>query len=739
MSEEQITLEQTEKELQDNFYINVLGINPTMELYTDGMYNGILFENKVNINRLDSVLMQSIKYLSGIRNRGKLLPYYIINTDFTDKKSYVYKSEDYLKEIEKVYFGAFSQNNNNPNLTPRSIDSLDWGDNREDRIKLQRYVAEVEKKPKWTKYHVDFHNILGLAKEYYNMNPSKDMLLDVEDGELRKPNLLKDRIIPYKKDDNNAFSSIMDCLNTKLQQKELGAFFTPPKYAEISQKMLLDYIKEIEAKNKDYIVIDRAAGCGALFDGLPDEVLKHCVLSTLEPNEYLILKEKFGDKALVVVPPMDALKYDIIPAEIDNDGNIINDVIREKIEDKNTVVIMYENPPYSEVAGGTIYDNTKRNAWKQSFVCNEMKKEHKGVATNDLTNLFIWSAFKYYLRDEDDTYILYSPIKYWKSLGIVNKNYKKAFIVNRREFHATDGAIALIQWMNKDSDIEEIDAKVFEKNIDIKIRKVHKLMSEAYDKRKFEDDTLEGIICEANGLEFNKNGRQIRVKSIYNFNIVGYIVSAGNDIDIKHIYLTRQGISYGNGFFLRNDNYISKLPLFVTSIPNDTTNKWYNRGLLNKTLDGGDSYLKDENFLKKCFIYTCLSFNNKCRSLNGSDGRLYRNELCFDKNTIASKDLVNFKTTKEEQNLIDLYYDILEEIKDKKEYNSKYSYGPFQIREEINTKREERYLKPNGYEVVKKVYNYKELNGQLLRLRDLLREYFNRNIIDDLFKYELIK
>ena len=737
--DKEITLEQTEKELQDNFYINVLGINPTIELNTDGMYNGILFENKININRLDSTLMQSIKYLSGIRNRGRLLPYYIINTDFTDEKSYVYKSEDYLEEIEKVYFGAFSQNNNNPNLVPRPIDILDWGKNREDRIKIQKYIAEVEKEPKWTKYHVDFYNILGLAKEYYGMNPSKDMLLDVEDGELRKPNLLKDRIIPYTEDDNNAFSSIMDCLNTRLQQKELGAFFTPPQYAEISQKMLLDYIEEIKTKNKDYIVIDRAAGCGALFEGLPDEVLSHCVLSTLEPNEYLILKEKFGDKALVVVPPMDALKYDIIPAETDNEGNIINDVIREKIGDKNTVVIMYENPPYSEVAGGNIHDNTKKNAWKQSFVCNEMKKEYKGVVTNDLTNLFIWSAFKYYLRDEDDTYILYSPIKYWKSLHIVNKEYRKAFIVNRKEFHATDGAITLIQWMNKDSDIEEIKADVVGEGIDIRIRKVYSLMSKAYDKRKFDDDTNDGIICEVNGLEFNDDGRQISVQPKYNSNIMGYIVSAGNDIDIKKVYLARWGIYNGHGFYLRNDNYIEKLPLFVAALPNDTTNKWYNRGLLNKTLDGGDSYLKDENFIKKCFIYTCLSFNNKCRSLNGSDGRLYHNELCFDKNTIASRDLPRFKLTKEEENLINLYYEILDEIKDKKEYNPNYTYGPYQIREEINTKREEKYLKPNGYEVIKKVFNYKELNSKLLQLRDLLRVYFNNNIIDDLFKYELIK
>lgn len=171
--EDKVSLEQNEKELQDNFYINILGIEPTIELNTDGLYKGILFENKVNINRLEAVLMQSIKYLSNIRNRGRLLPYYIINTDFTDQRSYVYKSEDYLEYIEQVYFGAFSQNNNNPNLIAKPIESLDWGTDRKHRIKLQQIIAEVEKQPKWQKYHVDFYNILGLAKEYYSMNPRR--------------------------------------------------------------------------------------------------------------------------------------------------------------------------------------------------------------------------------------------------------------------------------------------------------------------------------------------------------------------------------------------------------------------------------------------------------------------------------------------------------------------------------------------------------------------------------------
>lgn len=69
------------------------------------------------------------------------------------------------------------------------------------------------------------------------------------------------------------------------------------------------------------------------------------------------------------------------------------------------------------------------------------------------------------------------------------------------------------------------------------------------------------------------------------------------------------------------------------------------------TSDGGDAYTKDADFLKSCLIYTCLSNQNKCLSFNGSYGRYYRNELCFDTtngNTVTSKNLSKMKLDKDE-------------------------------------------------------------------------------------------
>ena len=73
-----------------------------------------------------------------------------------------------------------------------------------------------------------------------------------------------------------------------------------------------------------------------------------------------------------------------------------------------------------------------------------MKNEVKGVAKNDLANLFIWSGFEKYLRYETDSYVLFSPVKYFKSQNLVNKNFQKGFIFNRKYFHVGASALSCV-------------------------------------------------------------------------------------------------------------------------------------------------------------------------------------------------------------------------------------------------------------------------------------------------------
>ena len=122
-----------------------------------------------------------------------------------------------------------------------------------------------------------------------------------------------------------------------------------------------------------------------------------------------------------------------------------------------------------------------------------MKKEYKGVALNDLSNLFIWSGFKFYLKKPTDSYILYAPTKYWRNQSLVNKKFEDGFLCNRKEFHANQvSAIGCIWWKNiYDTDTKEITLTPYDiKNKitsratnDITIKKAFYNLSYAYDKR----------------------------------------------------------------------------------------------------------------------------------------------------------------------------------------------------------------------------------------------------------------
>ena len=105
----------TEREGQIVFYETFLPrINPALTLDeiladdNDGVLNGNLLEFKLHIQDLNAVLFQCVKYLSARRIKGKPVPANIVLIDLCGETAYLYRSSDYLKDIEKVYDGGAS-------------------------------------------------------------------------------------------------------------------------------------------------------------------------------------------------------------------------------------------------------------------------------------------------------------------------------------------------------------------------------------------------------------------------------------------------------------------------------------------------------------------------------------------------------------------------------------------------------------------------------------------------------
>ena len=104
----------TEREGQIDFFKNFqidYERYPILIDYTDGVWNGCLFEFKLVIDNPNKVLFQAIKYLSKMRIKGESVPATIILVSLNTSDCYIYKSEDYYEQIHQIYFGGSSLNN----------------------------------------------------------------------------------------------------------------------------------------------------------------------------------------------------------------------------------------------------------------------------------------------------------------------------------------------------------------------------------------------------------------------------------------------------------------------------------------------------------------------------------------------------------------------------------------------------------------------------------------------------
>ncbi len=745
-----------------------LKVDDVQNDYNDGVVNGNILEFKLIINNLNAVLFQTIKYLSVRRIKGKPVPANIILISVNEGKAYLYHSNDYLNDIEKVYVGAASKDNDSFSAK-QYVEQIDYS-----KMKGQNRMIQLLRSKKYTKINIDENCIVGWANRFYEDNKSATKAEFIGDetgktrivGEIRNPTKLRDYILRYEGKSNKKFRYLMDKLNDDLHKKDLGAFYTDPMYAEKSLELVREAINRVPEGN-DYIILDRCAGTGNLEQFMTDEELSHVIVSTYEYYEYKVLMENYSDKVRSIIPPVesnDTFFGGMVRGANALEKNYIeNEIIMSYVNDEKCTIIVFENPPYSESTSAEHQrkgHGKKSSEWKKSHVALEMKKHIKGKGLNDMGNAFIWSAFHYYLRQPTDSLIVYSPVKYWKAQGLIAKRFVRGFAFNRRHFHTNIGATIMVAyWANEDQpeldefsiqaiDIVEkkVDGKILREFVDcgmVTVKKLHKTYSEVYyDKRKVDDKYKVGILCGLNGKEKASN---IRIKPLTHPNVIGYMVAHSSGFDNPDLdsSLLVAGRYDGNGFYLFKDNFLEKMPLFAATRFYKYNREWTNRGRIMKSGDGSERFFKDlragklDGFLLKCLLFTVLEPQNHMREFEGSDGKDYKNQLCLDTtngNTLASKALKTMKMSEEEKELLTLWEKILAEAKVTKNYNPSINYGLFQIKDELDT-----------FNVIQKnrkstkVYEYKDLHGDIATLSKRVKLYYLKEIVPTLFEYEFLK
>ncbi|GHT13090.1 hypothetical protein FACS1894170_08670 [Planctomycetales bacterium] len=702
---------QTEKTAQELFYEQFNLPLEAMQYNCDGYYNGCILEfKKSNHTTINSALFQSIKYLSSFRVRGIPVPALILLVFPNDTKVYVFKSEHYLRQIETLYNDSASRNTGRKVLKASAdYKTIDYSKPKGIEILNKLFHQQ---KPQWTKIHIDEHCVVGWAQRFYHIKPKakkEDFLHESDDlfetyGELREPVVLVKYIYPYLETGNQKFKYILDKLNDKLTQKELGAFYTPPLYAQKALELVRDAIKEVPEGN-DYVIIDRCAGSGNLEEAMSDEELSHCILNTYEYFEYLVLRENFGDKVREIIPPTTDDDYEAVGKVKGSDAlnwrGGVHEVIKQYLNNPQCTVILFENPPYRDVTSNTS-GVAKKNIG--SFVRSACTL--KGAEKNEVCNLFIWSAFAYYLRQPSDAYIVFAPIKYNKSIGLGGR-FVRGYLFNRKHFHANPAAISCISWRKAERvdtefnlDCFDIEDSQLKPQDSVSVKHCSKTLSTYFDKRRTDD--------------------YIAFATISGF-LIGHV-----NIGFYRSELQLKG--HGSPCCIYADNYIEKLPMLAAKC--FPQSRWQEREFVFTTSDRGDTYTQDTSFLHCCFIWSCLSQKNHCLSFE-TDGRLYnqlyRNELCFDKGTIASAELKKHHLNKDEEQLLKWWRLLLRKVKRTKEYNPQFTYGLYQIEKEINIQNED------------KEYVHPDIHNDIQALKLLLKAYYAKYIVKKLFEYELLK
>ncbi len=761
-----------ERDGQIDFYkVFLPRVNPALDIEdiiadsNDGVLNGNLLEFKLHISDLNTVLFQCVKYLSALRVKGKPVPANILLIDLNAATVYKYSSAPYLPYIERLYSGGASKDNSG--FVGGAVDCTLHYDKPLDAEKL----ISILKEHSFTKIHIDENCVVGWATSFYQLvtNARKEDFLGDDTGkhktigEIRRPVHFKDFIYPYTGETNVKFNYLMDKLNDFLQKKNLGAFYTHELYAEKSLELVRGAIARVPQGN-DYIILDRCAGTGNLESRLTDEELSHCVVSTVEYYEYKVLQELLGAKVRHIIPPVETAETFnaglVTGADALSKEYIENPVIRQYVDNPNCTIILFENPPYAET---TSAEHQRRNvgknssSWKNSFVVNAMKADIKGKVkgspSNDMGNAFIWSGFKYYLRQPTDSYIVYSPVKYWKAQHLIKKQFIRGFAFNRRHFHTNiDACIMCALWANIDDehldklqltavDIQDNTLSEYPKKLPV--CRIHSSYSaNYYDKRTFGNDTSDGILLAHDGLEVVRDIKR-RIAPVHNKNMLGYMVvdTSGFDNPDLHACLLVAGIFNGNGFFLRKDNYLEKLPMFCASRYITYNREWTERARIMKSADGAKAFAHDvangklSQFLLKCLLFTCLEMQNHMRTFTGSDGRFYRNELCLDGTngeTIALRDIKDLQMGEKEKALMAQWEAVLSHAKQCDGYNPALTYGVYQIYAELDTSYKDETTGAT-------VWDNPKLHSALAGLKTLVKDYYNAEIVPVLFEYEFLK
>ncbi|MDD6087741.1 MAG: hypothetical protein PUB69_00240 [Desulfovibrionaceae bacterium] len=435
---------------------------------------------------------------------------------------------------------------------------------------------------------------------YYNKQMDDDGLLSFKyaqfnDGQVAHTQFWNRYTRPPREEFWDYVIDRRDLLVEQDIRERKGAFYTPLKWVELSQKYMADYFGD--NYQDEYYIWDCAAGTGNLLNGLTNKY--RIFASTLDQADVDILKER--SRTAKTLLEENIFQFDFLNDSFEKCPKELQDIIAD--EEKRKRLIIYINPPYAEATSSKSIVNKETHhkkgvSGKSSYVYTK----YSDVLGRGVNELFVQFLIRIYKEIKGSIIAHFSTLKIVLSANFIdfrdnfNATLDKIFIVPANTFDNVKGnfPIGFYIWDTTFNNIQqEIMADVYDSDVNL--------------------IQYKRIVFPKRG-NFIINWIQNRYDKINER--IAYLVRGASDFqNNKIVFIT---ISPSNSVLKNsrtNDitvNNIIENSIFYT-VRHVIKATWLNDR--DQYLYPNSSWEQDEEFKTDCFAYTL--FNNNIQSEHG--------------------------------------------------------------------------------------------------------------------------
>ncbi len=239
-----------------------------------------------------------------------------------------------------------------------------------------------------TEDDITVRNNLFVVYKNQGYNIAKENLNQVFDANIfiKDKNVYRDFWKKYKRPPMEQYQEFIiqrrDLLVPQDIRERKGAFFTPRKWVELSQKYLTEYLGE--NWQEEYYIWECACGTGNLLTGLTNKY--NIYGSTLDQADVNVVHDRIDNGANLLKKHI--FQFDFLNDSFDKLPQSLQDIIND--EEKRRKLVIYINPPYAEG------DNVKGIGRKDVHISkvHEKYQSQLGKASSELFAQFFMRIYK---------------------------------------------------------------------------------------------------------------------------------------------------------------------------------------------------------------------------------------------------------------------------------------------------------------------------------------------------------